>query len=141
MPSSSTQHKRKQHSDYELGMIAGILKSGITRPSTISEILGILVSTIRDAITRYNNNGTTLYENKRTGRPPAMSEREIRYLKRSMKSQPFQPLTSHLANLHSAGIDVSRATMMKNLDVLGYHSRVPACRPSVSSSNVEDRLA
>ncbi|KAL9554122.1 hypothetical protein PS6_003571 [Mucor atramentarius] len=129
MPSSSTQHKRKQHSDYELGMIAGILKSGIT------------LSTIRDAITRYNNNGTTLYENKRTGRPPAMSEWEIRYLKRSMKSQPFQPLTSHLANLHSAGIDVSRATMMKNLDVLGYHSRVPARRPSVSSSNVEDRLA
>jgi len=112
------QNKRKQHSDYELGMIAGILKSGITRPSTISEILGIPVSTIRDAIARYNNNGTTLYENKRTGPPPAMSEREIRYLKRSVKSQPFQPLTSHLANLHSAGINVSsRPTMIKNLDI------------------------
>lgn len=119
MSSSGTQNKRKQHSDYELGMITGILKSGITHPSTISEILGIPVGTIRDAIARYNDNGTTLYENKRTGRPTAMSERELSYFKRSVTSQPFQPLTSHLANLHSASIDVSRPTMTKDLDILG----------------------
>lgn len=108
MSSSSTQNKRKQLSEYELGMIAGILKSGIAHPLKISKILRIPVSTIRDAIARYNNNNTTLYENKRTGRSPAMSERNQRFLKRSVKSQPFKPLTYHLANLHSAGIDVSR---------------------------------
>ncbi|KAI9334789.1 hypothetical protein BD770DRAFT_448968 [Pilaira anomala] len=114
--------KRHEYSDHQLGEISGLVKGGLHSQAEISNILGIPRTSVNYIFKRYQETGTTLCTNTRTGRPPKLNERDKQILKRCIEADPNLSYSQHLNLLHKAGIDISRHTLIHYMDELGLRS-------------------
>ncbi|OAD77640.1 Homeodomain-like DNA binding domain-containing transcription factor [Phycomyces blakesleeanus NRRL 1555(-)] len=102
--------KRKELSDYEIGMVVGGALHGIPL-SAISEKTGIPKSTVHNTVQRWRQNGTGITE-KRKGRAFIFDERAERHLKNEMKRNPDAKLADLTAFMReSIGHTVSPRTV------------------------------
>jgi len=84
------------------------------------------------------------------GRPKALTDRELRSLKRVVGASRFTSVvalreTIHLTRAQDGGGPkngpVSTSTVRQALWAMGYASRVPAKKPFLSATNMQKRLA
>jgi|KBSSwiStaDraftv2_1062776.scaffolds.fasta_scaffold275747_2 transposase len=131
--------KNRELSTVERAEIVGAWKCGV-KVIDISSRLGQSERTVRSIIAKYKIKGDIVNE-PRSGRPKALSERDVRTLNRIVRSKrqgtavEFQEeLTKSLSN------PVSEKTTRRALHHLGYYARSGKRKPLVSEQNRKKRL-
>ena len=120
--------------------VVKLKKDGLSL-SKISERVGRSKSVISRILKLYYDKNTYSSQKKR-GRPRITSEREDRLIKRYVEKDPFHTASQISRNLNEFNDKaVSRFTVSRRLNDLGYHARRPAVKPLVSKKNKAARLA
>ncbi|KAA3669793.1 uncharacterized protein DEA37_0002337 [Paragonimus westermani] len=129
---------RKELTDFEKGVIYGCYLSGKTQSETVS-LTGHPKGTIDKFLRKYRQTGT--HVNKpRSGRPPILTNRGERRLKRLVSTNRRQSL-SDLTSAFNAGPDrVSIATARRVLHRHGFFGRFCARKPLISEIIRKRRL-
>ena len=131
--------KTHEVSVIERAEIIGAYKCGV-KPAVISRKLGIPDRTVRNVIKKFDTDHTV--ENKqRSGRPRALSERNVRSLVRITRKNRRGTLASFTAELnHALPMQVSVDTVRRALHEMGYHARAGKRKPLVTERNRKKRL-
>ena len=87
--------KRKELDDYTIGIVLGMIWR-VVKNLDVVDMVKVNVNTVKTIRTRYTKTGTGLTK-KRPGRPPVMSERDQIAVVKTVRGQPLQPFTYHLA--------------------------------------------
>lgn len=124
---------------FERGEIVGLSKGGHS-VRNISKILDKPKSTVQDVITKYNEENRT-DSAPRSGRPPALSERDKRQLGRIVRQNRKQAV-EEISEQFNQGltISVSSRTVQRTLHTMGYYGRTGRKKPLVSEVNRKKRL-
>ena len=126
--------KSHELTPFERGEIVGLSKGGHS-VRNIVEILDIPKSTVQDVITRYNDENRTDTA-PRSGRPPALSERDKRQLGRIVRQNRKQAVEKIAEQFNqSLTISVSTKTVQRSLHSMGYYGRTGRKKPLVSEVN------
>lgn len=105
----------------------------------ISRNLGISRSTVNDCVERYKNTGSGINQ-KRSGRPLKLTEREQRTIICSFREKPFTSFVDHNRNLKDVGINITRQTLSVHASRLWLGSYSPAFVPNLNDDHIEKRL-
>ena len=131
--------KSHELTPFERGEIVGLSKGGHS-VRNIVEILDIPKSTVQDVITRYNDENRTDTA-PRSGRPPALSERDKRQLGRIVRQNRKQAVEKIAEQFNqSLTISVSTKTVQRSLHSMGYYGCTGRKKPLVSEVNRKKRL-
>lgn len=131
--------RERELTPFERGQVIGMCKAGKNR-LTISNVLKIPKSTVRDTINRYaiSQNGTS---EKRSGRPRALNDNDQQQLRNILKENNRLTLAETQQKFQdSQNKIVSEKTIRKNLHQLGLHSRIAASKPFLNESQRVKRL-
>lgn len=131
--------KTRELTDFERGEIIGAWKFGHSERQ-ISEGLEFPKSTIHNIITKYKENNTTTTES-RSGRPPMLSSRNVRYLVNIVKENRQQSV-EEITKKFSESLDLSPSTktIRRYLNNEGYYGRAGLRKPLISEANRKKRL-
>ena len=77
---------------------------------------------------------------KKCGRKPATTERDDRSLERIVRSNRFNNLVEITREYQDNGVTVSRATIHRRLQEMGYRSRISVTKPLLNSRQKQKRL-
>ena len=77
---------------------------------------------------------------KKCGRKLATTERDDRSLERIVRPNHFNNLVEITRECQGHGVTVSRATIHRQLQKMGYHSRIPVTKPLLNSRQKQKRL-
>jgi transposase len=125
--------------EFERGEIIGLWKGGHSERN-IGEILDRPKTTIHDIITNYKNS-QQITAAPRPGRPPKLTERNIRQLVRIVKEDRQQSLDEITKKFNeSLSISVCPSTIKHVLHYEGYFGRAGKRKPLVSEANRKKRL-
>ena len=132
---------RRELTDFERGMLVGARRMG----HAISEIVrefNIPRSTVSRVCREYEISGITSHHGQRSGRPPALKDRDRRRLQRVVNSNRQATLRQITAEINvGRTMDVSARTVRRNLDFLGYSSRIPTRVPLLTERHRLQRLS
>src|SRR6516162_8647292 len=113
---------------FERGEIVSLSKGGHS-VRNVSEILDKPKSTVQDVITKYNEENRTDTAPK-SGRPPALSERDKRQLGRIVRQnrkQAVEEITEHFNE--GLTISISSRTIQRTLHTMGFYGRTGRKKP------------
>lgn len=131
--------KSCQLTEFERGEIIGLWKGGHSERN-IQEILQHPKSTIHDIITNYKNKNQTTAA-PQPGRPPKLTERDIRHLTKIVKKDRQQSLDEITEEFNNLSItSACRNTIRSILHSEGYFGRAGKRKPLVSEINRKKRL-
>ncbi|CEP13574.1 hypothetical protein, partial, partial [Parasitella parasitica] len=102
-------------------------------------ILNIPISTVKDVIRLYNENGVEVPE-KRSGRPKVFTERTQNAMTQAFRASPFMPITAQHQCFVAGGVEMSLSTFRKRMLDLGFFSYSPARKPALSERHRLNRL-
>lgn len=106
----------------------------------ISEIVNRSRITIFKIIERYGIR-KTLQNAKRTGRNSVLNDRDLRFIKKRIKLNPFDTATSICQELNLCfGKTVGVHTVRKSIRSMGYRNRVPRKKFFISEINRQKRI-
>jgi len=105
----------------------------------IAELVGKPRSTIQGIVDRFCKN-KSLKNLPRSGRPPALSQNDERFIVRQIKKNPKMSAPKITGELKMRGNTVSEATIRTALRENGYHGRIPRKKPWISAVNRQKRL-
>jgi transposase len=131
--------KRSQLSDFERGEIIGLWKGGHSERN-IESILQHPKSTIHDIITSYKNKNQ-ITAIPQPGRPPKLTERDVRHLIKIVKEDRQQSLNEITEKFKDLSINpVCQNTVRSVLHSEGFFGRAGKRKPLVSEVNRKKRL-
>lgn len=107
---------------------------------TISQKLGVPASTVYDTIDRYKKTGSA-HPVERPGRPPMLTDRDIRALSRitlNDREATLQEIREEVKG--SIGITLSRNTTRKYLNSIGWQSCLKCKKPFITDIHAKKRL-
>lgn len=97
-------------------------------------------TTVFDIISRYKRSGR-IEDAKRTGRPPALTERESREIVRQVKGDPFKSTPKLQVEIKERfGKDVCCRTIQNYIRKEGFRARMARKKPLISKRNQRRRL-
>lgn len=106
----------------------------------IADIVKKSRATVQKIIERYNLRGNTATV-RRSGRPRAMTDTEVRKIVRQVRKTPRSSAVQIAQDLsHERGNPVSASTIRRALNASGLHGRVPRKKPCISNANRLKRL-
>lgn len=132
--------QRKELSIFERGEVVGAWKCGISERA-IAEKLNHPKTTIHDVIEAYKKDGLEMPP-PRVGRPPILTERNGRYLLRTLKENR----QTNIKELHdnftqTANVKVSVRTVQRYLHEQGFFGRAGVRKPFVTEVNRKKRFS
>jgi transposase len=131
--------KTRELTEFERGQIIGLWKGGHSERG-IETILGFPKTTIHDTIKRYKNENQ-ISNAPRSGRPPILSERDIRHLVNIVKEDRQQSLDEITDKFNDLSVvSVSSRTIERTLHNEGFYGRAGKRKPLVSEVNRKKRL-
>jgi transposase len=131
--------KTRELTEFERGEIIGLWK-GDHSERDIVNILEFSKTTIHDTIERYKKENQILSA-PRSGRPPKLSERNIRELVKIVKEDRQQSLNEIAEKFNDLSIvSVSSYTVQRTLHNEGFFGRAGKRKPLVSEVNRKKRL-
>lgn len=106
----------------------------------ISQIVGRPVTTVKSIIKRYGEQGFVA-NNPRSGRPTALSPREIRFFVKRADQNPRDSAPKlNDSLLRHTGATVSDVTIRRTLNKAGLHGRTARNKPFINKTNKKKRL-
>jgi len=131
--------KTREYTEFERGEIIGLWKGGHSERDIVS-ILEFPKTTIHDTIERYKKENQ-ISDAPRSGRPPKLSERNIRELVKIVKEDRQQSLREITEKFNDLSIvSVSSYTVQHTLHNEGFFGRAGKRKPLVSEVNCKKRL-
>ncbi|GBB85332.1 hypothetical protein RclHR1_01190008 [Rhizophagus clarus] len=132
--------KKRELTEFERGEVIGLWKGGHTERN-INEILDIPKTTIHNTIMDYKNS-EKISAAPRSGRPPKLTERDLRHLSKIIKEDRQQSLEEITKKISECLLSpVSNNTVRHVLHSEGYFGRAGKRKPLVSEANRKKRLA
>ena len=106
----------------------------------ISTMLDVPRSTVNDVVLKWKRQGATTVQ-KRTGRPPKLSDRDRRKLKTVVRKNRMSSAATLVTEFqNSSGTMVCTKTLRRELNTMGFHGRAAAHKPHISKVNARRRL-
>lgn len=106
----------------------------------IAEIMKKSRATVQSIIKKYESTGTVLNE-KRSGRPKVLSNRDVRMLLKNVKKNPKKSAPTLAIELASCTRKtIHPENVRRILRSNGYHGRTPRRKPLISKCNEQKRL-
>ena len=131
--------KTRELSEFERGEIIGLWKGGYVERD-IMDILDHPKSTIHNIIEKYKIEHQ-ISNAPRSGRPPKLTERNVRYLVKTVKKDRQQSLDEITEKFNQTSIvSVSSSTIKRTLHDEGFYGRAGKRKPLVSKANRKKRL-
>jgi len=132
--------KSPELSEFERGRIIGMWEASLSEREIESKT-GHKKTTVHDTIKRYRDENR-VESSPRSGRPPALSDRDKRGLTKIIKEERSQTLLQITEKFNETNdLSLSSSTVRKYLHELGYFGRAGVRKPLVSEKNRKDRLA
>lgn len=132
---------RRELTDFERGMLVGARRMGHSIADIVSEF-NIPRSTVSRVCREYGISGITSHHGQRSGRPPALNDRDRRRLCRIVNVNRHATLRQITAGINVGRTrDVSDRTVRRNLSSLGYGSRRPTRVPLLTARHRLQRLS
>lgn len=131
--------KTRELSEFERGEIIGLWKGGHVERDIVN-ILDHPKSTIHNIIDKYKTEHQ-ISNAPRSGRPPKLTERNVRYLVKTVKKDRQQSLDEITEKFNQISIvSVSSSTIKRTLHNEGFYGRAGKRKPLVSEVNRKKRL-